>query len=386
VGDWQHYLPAAFIGGFSKAQARRLRESLVWVAIRGQEKVFPTKAANVGAANQLYTLTGDSTVRDEGFVDAYWNAIEPRIPDAIGELIDTAVRTLDAGIWADTILPFVAHTFARDIGFDARLPGRVGPLSEYVLRHPNNAKLFRLREAQTLYGTMIRSEWIVLHAPRSTSFITNDLARAPATSALRNLAGYIIPLRRDAALLLKRGIRRPQFWPHERLDRWVMGGIKHMDIDTSGVTKINGALARFARRDIYGGERVQIDALRRQMGVHAPDPQAGSPHLLTPSDREAKHFSQLLLFVLTFLGTPPSVYEQHPDPVTTINWERVARVLPVVFLPAEEPRDPFLRKMAANARALPNTDVSWTLALPLRPGMSQMTFMELGSALPRAAS
>lgn len=76
-----HYLPAAFIGGFSTEQASvNARDRHVWAAHHGQRDPIEQRASKLGHARNLYSLSPGRS--DADLVDNTWSIYEGDLPAA----------------------------------------------------------------------------------------------------------------------------------------------------------------------------------------------------------------------------------------------------------------------------------------------------------------
>lgn len=376
-GPNQHYLPAAVIGGFAATPAPKLRESLVWVARRGVERVFQKKAEGVGALEHLYTLRPDEGHSDPYFVDGYWSRIEPQLPGAIDAIISTTITPLSAALWADIVVPFAAHMFTRGIDFEKRLRSKLGPLNAVADQDPNFINLFRMRETQTMLTAVLLSEWTVLHTSEAHPFVINDAGRIGMWHLPSGTSGYVIPLRRDAVLVLTRGPRRPQLTSDDQ-DRWILAGVRHLDLAPKHVPGLNAALARGALVEVYGPHEALLDGLRAEMG-DAPHPAQFGAEAIIQRDSVLRQHMTMYLSLLTFLGRPPST---KPGPVTEIDWQRVARILPAAFVPIPVPDSPDIRALQREGRERFRAEVHASMLVPLQPGIEPRPVMEFAAYEP----
>jgi hypothetical protein len=166
-----HYVPAAFIGRFSADPGSRARESLVWVRNRGVGVPFVEKAENVGHVRGLYdTADAGAVGADEHGVggegiDAAWRRLEDRLSPAIDLLLD-ANGTLDAHVFGEVLVPFVAALFIRGWEFDRRFVKRMDSLvgtdsglhARFTSRE--NVNYARLMEMQRLFSPVMQVEML----------------------------------------------------------------------------------------------------------------------------------------------------------------------------------------------------------------------------------
>jgi hypothetical protein len=95
----QHYLPATFLASFSlDLETPRRRNRRLYVGDKREDRVFRTRAENVAAINDFYTLVTAELESDvgPGMVDSVWTQCERDLSEAITLLINGGV---DARTW-----------------------------------------------------------------------------------------------------------------------------------------------------------------------------------------------------------------------------------------------------------------------------------------------
>ena len=135
MGQRQHFLPAAFLGGFSVDAKDPARERLLWAA-RRDGRVFREKAKNVAWRRDLYTLTTDGfAASDPLAVDRHLSAPEPRLRAAIDALAAANGGWLDASDW-QILISFITSIFCSGAGvrYAIREPPRARGHSAIFLR------------------------------------------------------------------------------------------------------------------------------------------------------------------------------------------------------------------------------------------------------------
>ncbi len=238
-GRRDHFLPAAYLGRFSDVLTGRARRRPLYVADRRTSSTFTQSAENIACRPGLYDLPGPSDGWLGEHIDMW--GYEVGLPAALDGL---AVRDahLDAGIWLQNLVPFVAGLFSR------------GP---DLNRGQNNQA--RIMAFQEMLAPVMASRWTVLHYPNG-HIVTNERGLAPIDTPVGH--GIAVPLDRSSVLLLTRCTRR-RVATH-RGDRWYTS-VNHYDMsDTDGDgdgAKLRDALARFAINSIFGPtqESVAID-------------------------------------------------------------------------------------------------------------------------------
>jgi len=283
----------------------------VWVARFGVRDPFATRASNVGYRRNLYTLTASPHVGgdpDPLFVDRALSGPEPRLPAAIRELIESDSRPLSAHTWAMTLVPFIAGLFVRTpefaLRFEARLKDLFGPAWRKVMAAaaPDNTNLVRLFELQRLYAPITRQEWTVVHFDRERPLVTNDCGYAPHQNSATGQLGYVIPLRPDAALVVKRG-------PHQLAlawsgDEWLVRGVEHATMSAGDAHGLNEVIAGNAIAEVYGPTRASTAAVQPHLAT-GPSVAIG-PMFLAASSAELRASEMDWFKLLTLISAPPA--------------------------------------------------------------------------------
>lgn len=106
----QHYLPAAFLAGFSEDETTlpRRRRRL----IQGDKKTLTcctVPAARVASLHDIYTLQKDPENHPDP-IDKSWKGYESKLLKCINEL---TIGTVGALYWAGVLVPFVASLFRQ---------------------------------------------------------------------------------------------------------------------------------------------------------------------------------------------------------------------------------------------------------------------------------
>ncbi|MGX9901674.1 DUF4238 domain-containing protein [Arthrobacter sp. SA17] len=206
-----HYLPAAYLGGFSDSDSGSRRTRPVWCYRRGSNAPFKTNPSRIGAVRDLYTLT---TSPDPDDLDKVWSYYEARLPTALKALI-TGPAALDGATWLRVLVPFVAALFVRGKEFEHRYLARTPHLVEALKARGNfpddSANQARKIELQRLLAPVTAAHWGILHASfPDVPFLTNDLALGAVRT---NLAGsthaYLVPLDANHALTIAPAQDRP---------------------------------------------------------------------------------------------------------------------------------------------------------------------------------
>ena len=190
--------------------------------------MFTQSAENIACRPGLYDLPGPSDGWLGEHIDMW--GYEVGLPAALDGLAARDAH-LDAGIWLQNLVPFVAGLFSR------------GP---DLNRGQNNQA--RIMAFQEMLAPVMASRWTVLHYPNG-HIVTSDRGLAPIDTPVGH--GIAVPLDRSSVLLLTRCARR-RVATH-RGDRWYTS-VNHydmIDVDGDGA-KLRDALARFAINSIFG--------------------------------------------------------------------------------------------------------------------------------------
>lgn len=322
AGSWQHYLPASYLGAFAFGSANRARERALWVARRGKSTPYLQKVANVAAQHDIYTLRQPGPgSREPLFVDRVWTHVERTIASAIEHLVSAPADEIAAAIWVRTLTHFAAHVLVRGVDFAPRYLQRLrrqfmGAPSALVdsfvagsadSDSVNHARLFEL---QRLLGAVFLAEWEVVHAPPDVPLITTDVGRAASRMPDGRLM-VAIPLRPDAALVLRKGERRPLFFPASPTE-WNVAPILHFPLSSRDAAGLNRALAAQALSECYTSTQQQAVRAHQEMGATAPRVELGEPIFFGESSRDYAEHELLYMKAISFIAEPPAVRVHDP--------------------------------------------------------------------------
>jgi hypothetical protein len=316
-GPKQHFLPAAFIGGFSDADAGPPRRRPVWVARRGVEQPFQARAERMAVQKDLYTLEDSMQIglsREEAdllLVDRQWAAAERGLPNALRALVQAEEGWISADVWARTLVPFVAQLFVRGPDFIERFESRFDelrgdPVLDQILTSPDNTNMARLREFQFLLWPVMTADWAVLRNGTDEPFVLNDLGYAAMFHEPTAQYGYAIPLVPEAALVVRRGGDPPGLYWDPDNERWVIAGIARGSLDPNEVTGLNSALAAQSMAEVYAGTRNGALRARREQDRGQPSPTGLGPAFLAESGAAVREHDQDWFRLLTIIAEPPS--------------------------------------------------------------------------------
>lgn len=236
-----HFLPAAYIGGFSSDTSFKSRYRPVWVNDR-HTGTSEQRADDVAYVTGLYDLPDPNPAWLGDTIDLW--AYEDKLPTALRQL-ETS-RVIDARLWIDNLVPFVAGLFSR--GPDA---------------NSGQNREARVMQFQEHLAPVMAAEWTVLHFP-NPDLPTSDRALAPVTISIGN--GYVVPLTNNSALLLAyRTAGQVAFW---KKGRWYVR-IPHAYATAADRRAVVDALAAFALSAVYGPTQESVAHIaRKDIGAH----------------------------------------------------------------------------------------------------------------------
>lgn len=298
MGVRQHFLPAAFLGGFSADTCGPSRERILWVA-RRDGGVYREKAENVAYQRDLYTLkTSPYAGSDPLSVDRHLSAPEPKLGAAIEALYALRDGWLPADAW-QVMVSFITSLFVRGPEFKKRFEGRMVPaITEFV--HADNTTMARVIEQQRLFAPVMYAGWIALR-PLGHTIITNDLGYLPTFDIGASRCGYCVPLRSDILVgLFARPVGQTMAW---RNGAWAVD-IPVRPLAAAGVQDLNRHVACNALNEVYGDTRDVVEQAR--IGFADEPPQHGwGPGLLVPSGQALREHELDYMRMLGAIASPP---------------------------------------------------------------------------------
>lgn len=107
---FDHYLPATYIARFSLDSTEPRRKRRVYVVDKQLGVVFRTPVENICGEKEFYSVEHDNP----RIVDGMWSVYEGRLNVALDRLVD---RSVDARLWANTLVPFVTALMVRGRDF-----------------------------------------------------------------------------------------------------------------------------------------------------------------------------------------------------------------------------------------------------------------------------
>jgi hypothetical protein len=264
-----HYVAASLLGRFSSRPRARQRENPLYVLRRKHAEAFQQTAEGVASQAGLYTLD-DAWLENSSprLVDETWQRLEARLSRALDELERTN-GMMDARLWAEVMVPFIAATFVRTPDFADRFglrfaaPGAAG--SE--LEQPDSINRARLLQLQRLFSPVMRARWRLLRSTATAPLITSNLSMAPMT--LMNRPGWVFPLGRTLALHLSPRPRTPRVWLTAPWDQTLVD-IEIETIGRNAAHRINRLVASHAPDEIYGDPEELVLAYRAELKKAKP--------------------------------------------------------------------------------------------------------------------
>ncbi len=262
-----HYIPAAYLGGFSASEDGPRRSRPIWCLRRGAHASFRTAPSRVGAVNGLYTLHQSW---EPDTLDEVWSFYERQLPRAIQSLM-TDPMTLSASAWLRVLVPFVTSLFVRGREFGERYTRRdveltttlkaAGRLSE---DHVNGG---RVVEFQRLLAPVTAANWTLLRVEDpSVSFITSELGLTLVRHAAgAKEPGYAVPLTPELAVMITPQQLRP-IMSHLDGSWWPLIG--QLAVTAADVTAINVSTASFSNEFLIARERRDLEAFAKEW--HGP--------------------------------------------------------------------------------------------------------------------
>ncbi len=275
--------------------------------------MFPQKAEQVGYERDLYTLKRQGFFAhpdkplDPLLIDHCWAAVEARLPDAVEALLASG-PWLDASLWAQTLVPFVAELFVRGPDFNERFRQRWAPLRaetkagdmlDEILASSDNTNFARVLEAQRLLSPVLRARWTLLTVT-GERLVTSDLGVALLGRSTTGQRGYVVPLDPEHALCLEPRTTPRLLFPI-RGTWWVP-----LFTETIGgpeARTVNSAVARFAPRELYGPTP---DAVSRYLTAMRTREAKALPELLWGGSAELRRNELDLLDIIAAINQPPT--------------------------------------------------------------------------------
>ncbi len=246
-----HYLPAAYLGEFSKETSLPRRNRRLVVGDKKNNAIFRARAKNIAAINNLYTLV--SVKNEPELVDEIWSDYERNLNNAIDSLVN---RTLNGSTWGRVLVPFVAAMLVRTPDFDERFSRRLAYLGVSTDILPeDNTNFARVMDLQRLLGPIAVAKWTVFQISGSGSLLSNDIGYAPFADEPTKEIGIGIPLNKTHLLGL---IPKDERVVCTVLDDEWIPNIRYITLYEDNHLQFNQAIAANADRFIFGPDESTI--------------------------------------------------------------------------------------------------------------------------------
>ena len=250
-----HFIPASFIARFSDSPVEPSRKSIVGVRFRGNQKIVEKRAEAIAYANDLYDVSEVLTpTGKKNAVDNVWSVYEPNIPKTLDALIS---RELTAHDFLETLVPFVAGFFCRDLYYEERVNHRLDRLNADIPQEINELVLgkdhlntSRLQELDNFASRLLACIWIVHETDGNVILSDVGIAFQEETGFVGTEGiSYILPI---SARHIVRIVPLPIACPLKKVrDREFVPAIEYSDYILSS-TELNGIFATVAQRYCVG--------------------------------------------------------------------------------------------------------------------------------------
>lgn len=310
-----HLIPAAYLGGFSRDSAKRLRERTVVVFRQG--KIFKIKAESIAYQRDYYTLHKMFFMNndDPEIIDKAWRFGENSLPEALEHVHSARKGGLSAQIWTTAIVPFVGQLFVRSIEFHKRYLQRLdrafGNRSALSFGNSHDdINMARWFDWQRIMWALLQSRWIIYYNDSPTPFITSDVANIPLLDPNTGKECFFVPLRSDLGVQICPNSAYPPYYEWDGQD-WAVRNVSCLSTAISeGAYIFNALLVAACYQECYGGD-VQVlsqsvtraQAIKRRTNFE--------PGQLLRGPNPAKSQNAYLRLML-LLSAPPSSPESSP--------------------------------------------------------------------------
>jgi hypothetical protein len=186
--DFQHFIPATFLAGFSANIKTKRRNSQLSVYDLDKKQIFLTNAEKVFKQKGFYPP----------MVDKLWS-FEDDLPFAIDELIN---NSLSAKNWIRCLVPFVASLLVRSPEYKVRFRSRLIDDVEFPSYPQELLEFGPTLELQRLLAPVFTAEWSVATVPEGCDLITSDSGYFPFVNTDFD-KGMVIPISCKKLLLLR---------------------------------------------------------------------------------------------------------------------------------------------------------------------------------------
>jgi hypothetical protein len=331
-----HFIPATFLTRFSDDQKTKpMRSRKTWILRTGGKQASYERVGNIGVIGDLDTIYGEGK---KGLIDVTWEGYEGLLNEALRELLDPAVPSVDAHLWLRALVPFVAGLFVRGPDFSRRYESGE-TMSQVVLEEGqewahNNSNVSRLIAMRRILAPIMAARWTVSYKTGPGAIISNDLGYADNRyGSDPTSTRWLIPLGTDAVLELD-----PCPDGHGRKVLFDAGGgnwrafIERRSLRWGSHHGLNVLTAQAARKFVVGPKRDSVEQYRE--ALEFPPYETMIPQVVTSPRMQVVHELDWdrLATAIAYDSTDPRL------PGFEIDWATVSaswHVLPL--LPANLP-------------------------------------------------
>ncbi len=261
--------------------------------------MFRTAVEHICGERDFYRVDHDNP----RILDDMWARYEGRLNVALDRLVD---RSIDARLWANTVVPFVTALMVRGRDFEPRLNQRLitlfGPGVLSAL-HPDNAKWTRLMELQRLQSSVLGARW-TLHTIAGSNLslqITSDLGWLASQNREDRSLGITVPIDLNHVLTVT-PTTAPRVVAIGRGGLW-RPVIRYATLGDTDQQSLVRSLAFSAQRFVIGPDELTMERYVFRQGEPPRVPEPGMLGFMT--SRMARHFEHVRLFLADALSTPP---------------------------------------------------------------------------------
>lgn len=244
-----HYLPAAFIGRFSKKHTAPARSRPLWVNSHRAGKIIQTTPNNIGFKRGLYNLSNGKNIDKWGY--------EQQLNRVLNNIGKSKEISLDD--YLRVAVPFVTGLFVRGKEFNTRYENMptIKHLMDSNLINPDNTNMGRAMRLQKMLAPVVGARWVVLHNhANSMPILSNDLGLVPTVDMLTSDTGWAIPL--DAYTVLGIFPSKSRRIATFHSGTW-WAQVEHVYPDPQMFIGINNEIAKTASEFTFGPTRKSVE-------------------------------------------------------------------------------------------------------------------------------
>jgi len=246
-----HYLPAAFIGRFSKKNTGPARNRPIWVNNSRASKVIQTTPSNIGFKRGLYNLSNGKSIDGWGYEQQL-----NRVLNDIGK-----GKSISLDDYLRVAVPFVTGLFVRGKEFNVRYENipTIKHLAESDLINPDNTNMSRAMRLQKMLTPVTSARWVVLHNhSNGIPILSNDLGLVPTMDMLTGDTGWAVPL--DASTVLGVFPSKSRHIATFHSGSW-WAQIEHVYPDPQMFIGINNEIAKTADEFVFGPTKESVESV-----------------------------------------------------------------------------------------------------------------------------